>query len=143
MTEFVHTSCKHCDADIEGPHTDSHLGNKVWIDRGGNKMCHHGENDGYLHVPHEDWTERAFVSSDPGEIPIPDDVRVVVRNKFLVEVIKNGNVTAKAVRGSVESGWHIGALNSLGVFEVLAEVLPNTQEVLGRKMVLALLRELI
>ena len=55
---------------------------------------------------------------------------------------ETGVIVAKAVRANDVTSWHIGALNSLGVFEVLVEILPNTSEVLGRKLVLAVLNEL-
>lgn len=50
---IVHTTCRRCGLDIEGPHRDYVLGNTVYIDRGGDKYCRDTKNAGFLHVPPE------------------------------------------------------------------------------------------
>jgi hypothetical protein len=72
---------------------------------------------------------------------VPPEVEVYVRNRCLVEAVSNGKVTAKAVRANDHMSWQVGAMIS-GHMQLFAEIHAWVPEVLARKMVLAILKEI-
>ena len=71
---------------------------------------------------------------------IPSEPVVLIRNRYLVEAVLDGKVTAKAVRAEGKS-WQVGAMIA-GNMHLFCEIYSWVPEVLGRKMVLAILKEI-
>lgn len=69
---------------------------------------------------------------------------ICIRRNTLIEVInENGDVVAKALRGSVYSPWIVGPVGENGQINAVAEINGFVPEVLGRKLVIAMLKEFV
>ncbi|AVD99677.1 hypothetical protein HWB51_gp059 [Mycobacterium phage Cuke] len=68
---------------------------------------------------------------------------VQIRNALLVEAIhdRSGEVVGKAVRGTTESTWYIGRIIK-GKMTQVATVEPHLPEVMQRKIILAIMKEI-
>lgn len=68
---------------------------------------------------------------------------VIVRNSLLVEGTRAGRIRAKATRADVNTSWFVGRWDDRADrWLIVAEVHSWVPEVLGRKLVLALVKEL-
>lgn len=68
---------------------------------------------------------------------------IIVRRSTLVEVVnQNGEIVAKAVRADTNSSWIVGRVIE-GRISPVAEVHSHVPEVLGRKLVIAMLKEFV